>query len=41
MLRGEPASPSMRRVTVGGRSLTDLAYLGYDHWFRLFMRPAM
>lgn len=38
VLRSEPASPSMRRVTVGGRSLADFTYLGYDHWFRLFMR---
>jgi NADPH-dependent ferric siderophore reductase len=28
----------MRRVTVGGSSLADFGYLGYDHWFRLFTR---
>jgi len=34
----ELISPSMMRVTVGGDELKGFAHLGYDHWFRLFLR---
>lgn len=33
-------SPSFRRITVTSDELADFAYLGYDHWFRLFIPAA-
>ncbi len=38
VLRSERVSPSLQRVTVGGERLGEFAWLGYDHWFRLFLR---
>ena len=37
VLRAERATPSMHRVTVTGDDLHEFGYLGFDHWFRLFM----
>ena len=37
VLRTERATPSMHRVTVTGDDLHEFGYLGFDHWFRLFM----
>ncbi|GAB3607591.1 siderophore-interacting protein [Conyzicola nivalis] len=31
-------TPSLRRVTAGGDGLKDFPWMGYDHWFRLFLR---
>jgi NADPH-dependent ferric siderophore reductase len=36
--RTERITPHMHRVTVGGEALTGFPWLGYDHWFRLFVR---
>ncbi|MBY4129428.1 siderophore-interacting protein [Rhodococcus fascians] len=33
----ERISPSFIRVTLGGDSLSDFRYMGYDHWFRMFL----
>ena len=38
VLSSENVSPSLRRVTVGGEGLEDFPWMGFDHWFRLFMR---
>ncbi|MGC9497508.1 siderophore-interacting protein [Streptomyces sp. WG7] len=34
----ERVSPSMQRVTVTGPDLAEFPWLGYDHWFRLFLQ---
>jgi NADPH-dependent ferric siderophore reductase len=31
-------TPSMQRVTVTGDDLAEFGYLGFDHWFRLFVQ---
>ncbi|AGL17060.1 siderophore-interacting protein [Actinoplanes sp. N902-109] len=36
--RARRITPHMQRVTVGGESLAGFPWLGYDHWFRLFVR---
>ncbi|GAA2563752.1 siderophore-interacting protein [Winogradskya consettensis] len=38
VLRAERLTPHMQRVTVGGTALADFPWMGYDHWFRLFVR---
>lgn len=38
VLRAGRLTPHMQRVTVGGESLTQFPWLGFDHWFRLFVR---
>ncbi|MFF4244772.1 siderophore-interacting protein [Streptomyces sp. NPDC001822] len=38
VVRTERYSPSMQRVTITGDQLGDFPWLGYDHWFRLFLR---
>ncbi|MET9255417.1 siderophore-interacting protein [Streptomyces sp. NPDC048182] len=38
VLRTERVSPFMHRVTVGGPDLAGFPWLGYDHWFRLFLQ---
>jgi len=38
VLRSERTTPSMQRVTVTGDDLAEFGYLGFDHWFRLFVR---
>ncbi|MFB8774606.1 siderophore-interacting protein [Streptomyces broussonetiae] len=38
VVRSARVSPSMQRVTVTGPDLTRFPWLGYDHWFRLFLR---
>ncbi|MGW0859848.1 siderophore-interacting protein [Streptomyces sp. NPDC002690] len=38
VVRSERFSPSMQRVTITGANLGDFPWLGYDHWFRLFLR---
>jgi NADPH-dependent ferric siderophore reductase len=38
VLRSALVSPNLQRVTVRGESLADFPWMGYDHWFRLFMR---
>lgn len=38
VLRSYDLTPSLRRVTVGGEGMLDFPWMGYDHWFRLFMR---
>jgi NADPH-dependent ferric siderophore reductase len=38
VLRTERTSPSMQRVTVTGDDLAEFRYLGFDHWFRLFVQ---
>ena len=40
VLASERLSPSFQRVTVGGEGLAGFAWLGRDHWFRLFLPPA-
>lgn len=40
VLRAADLSPSFRRLTVGSAELADFPYLGYDHWFRLFIPAA-
>ena len=37
VLSCERISPSFIRVTLGGDSLSNFRYMGYDHWFRLFL----
>uniref|UniRef100_A0A942T733 Siderophore-interacting protein n=1 Tax=Neobacillus citreus TaxID=2833578 RepID=A0A942T733_9BACI len=37
VLRSERYTPSMQRVTVTGDDLHEFGYLGFDHWFRLFL----
>jgi len=40
VLSSRDLTPSLRRVTAGGDGLKDFPWMGYDHWFRLFMpRP--
>ncbi|MER6530144.1 siderophore-interacting protein [Streptomyces sp. NPDC001508] len=38
VVRTERVSPSMHRVTVTGADLGEFPWLGYDHWFRLFLQ---
>ncbi|MFC4508063.1 MULTISPECIES: siderophore-interacting protein [Streptomyces] len=38
VVRTERVSPSMHRVTVTGTDLAEFPWLGYDHWFRLFLQ---
>lgn len=38
VLSSENVTPSLRRVTVGGEGLMGFPWMGFDHWFRLFMR---
>ena len=38
VLRSRRTSPSMQRVTVTGDDLHEFRYLGFDHWFRLFVQ---
>ncbi len=38
VLRSERTTPSMQRVTVTGDDLAEFGYLGFDHWFRLFVQ---
>lgn len=38
VLRTERHTPSMQRVTVTGDDLGEFRYLGFDHWFRLFVQ---
>jgi NADPH-dependent ferric siderophore reductase len=38
VLRAERVTPSMHRVTVTGADLAEFPWLGYDHWFRLFLQ---
>lgn len=38
VLRTQRMSPSIHRVTVTGADLHEFPWLGYDHWFRLFLR---
>ncbi|OZC97461.1 NADPH-dependent ferric siderophore reductase [Rhodococcus sp. 06-235-1A] len=37
VLAAESISPGFVRVTLGGDSLSTFRYMGYDHWFRLFL----
>ncbi|KQU61172.1 hypothetical protein ASG84_01130 [Rhodococcus sp. Leaf278] len=37
VLGSERLSPSFIRVTLGSESLSEFCYMGYDHWFRLFL----
>lgn len=40
VLRSAPVSPSLHRVTIAGDGLTDFPWMGFDHWFRMFVpRP--
>lgn len=40
VLRSTRTTPSMHRVTVTGDDLHEFPFLGFDHWFRLFLpRP--
>ncbi|MHC3470997.1 siderophore-interacting protein [Streptomyces sp. 7R007] len=38
VVRTERTSPSIHRVTVTGDELAEFAWMGYDHWFRLFLQ---
>ncbi|WP_144751470.1 siderophore-interacting protein [Curtobacterium pusillum] len=38
VVRSERTTPSMQRVTVTGDDLAEFGYLGFDHWFRLFVQ---
>ncbi|WIB76746.1 siderophore-interacting protein [Curtobacterium sp. MCPF17_002] len=38
VLRSERVTPSMQRVTVTGDDLHEFPFLGFDHWFRLFLQ---
>lgn len=38
VVRGERVSPSLHRLTVTGPDLAEFPWLGYDHWFRLFLQ---
>jgi NADPH-dependent ferric siderophore reductase len=38
VVRAERVSPSMHRLTVSGPDLAQFPWLGYDHWFRLFLQ---
>ena len=38
VIRSYDLTPSLRRVTAGGEGLKDFPWMGYDHWFRLFLR---
>ncbi|MEU6343171.1 siderophore-interacting protein [Streptomyces sp. NPDC046977] len=37
VVRTERVSPSIHRVTATGPDLAEFPWLGYDHWFRLFI----
>ncbi|MCZ4520542.1 siderophore-interacting protein [Rhodococcus ruber] len=37
VLETDRLSPSFIRVTLGGDSLSNFRFMGYDHWFRLFL----
>ncbi|MDV6263578.1 siderophore-interacting protein [Rhodococcoides yunnanense] len=37
VLETDRLSPSFIRVTFGGDSLSNFRFMGYDHWFRLFL----
>lgn len=37
VLAAEKISSGFVRITLGGESLADYLYMGYDHWFRLFL----
>ncbi|WP_415973301.1 siderophore-interacting protein [Rhodococcus sp. 077-4] len=37
VLSAERISPGFVRITLGGESLSSFRYMGYDHWFRLFL----
>lgn len=37
VLGSDRLSPSFIRVTLGGESLSNFRFMGYDHWFRLFL----
>lgn len=37
VLAADRVSPGFVRITLGGDSLTTFRYMGYDHWFRLFL----
>lgn len=40
VVRTGAVSPNLFRVTVGGEGLADFPWMGFDHWFRLFLaRP--
>ena len=36
--RTERLTPHLQRVTVGGEALAGFDWMGFDHWFRLFLR---
>ncbi|OII11068.1 NADPH-dependent ferric siderophore reductase [Curtobacterium sp. MCBA15_009] len=38
VLRSERLTPSVQRVTVTGDDLHEFPFLGFDHWFRLFVQ---
>lgn len=38
VLRSARVTPSMQRVTVTGDDLHEFPFLGFDHWFRLFVQ---
>lgn len=38
VVRTERVTPSMQRVTVTGPGLGAFPWMGYDHWFRLFLQ---
>ncbi|MFI2302100.1 siderophore-interacting protein [Actinacidiphila glaucinigra] len=38
VVRTDRVTPSLHRVTVTGADLADFPWMGYDHWFRLFMQ---
>ncbi|MEV5158842.1 siderophore-interacting protein [Streptomyces sp. NPDC053728] len=38
VIRSKRFSPSIQRVTITGADLSTFPWLGYDHWFRLFLR---
>lgn len=38
VLRSRRVTPSMQRVTVTGDDLHEFPFLGFDHWFRLFVQ---
>ncbi|TDN41426.1 NADPH-dependent ferric siderophore reductase [Curtobacterium flaccumfaciens] len=38
VLRSARVTPSMHRVTVTGDDLHEFPFLGFDHWFRLFVQ---
>ena len=38
VLRSGSLTPNLHRVTITGAALADFPWLGFDHWFRLFLR---